>query len=175
MLYKGTLRLARDLNTCSKQPMRKSLRHFRIAFSAVCGIACLLSIALWVRSFSYWDDAVLRIGSHSLHPISAEGRIIMWIQPTTVTWRFRLNTDPLSIHQPADGGKIQESERHPWFGIGFWPALTTIVFAHCVLVMLFGALAIIPWLPTRFTVRGLLISTTTIALVICLILWADRL
>src|SRR4051812_46463488 len=112
-------------------------RKLRIAWSVVWGIACVLLIALWVRSFSYWDDAVFRIGSKAIHPISAEGRIIMWIQPTTVKWRFRLDTDPLSMHQSAEKGN-----RHEWFGIGFWSWGTTIVFAHCVLVMVFGALAI---------------------------------
>jgi hypothetical protein len=150
--------------------MRKLLRILRIAFSAACGIACVLSIALWVRSFSYWDDAVLRIGSKAIHPISAEARIIIWIQPTTVKWRFQLDTDPLSIHQSA-----QKGARHPWLGIGFWPSGPTIWVAQCVLVMVTGALAVIPWLPTRFSLRGLMISTAVVALVVGTIIWADRL
>jgi hypothetical protein len=31
-------------------------RKLRIAFSAVCGIACVLLIALWVRSYMWRDN-----------------------------------------------------------------------------------------------------------------------
>jgi hypothetical protein len=31
------------------------LRNLRIAFSAICGIACVLLIVLWVRSYWVWD------------------------------------------------------------------------------------------------------------------------
>jgi hypothetical protein len=150
--------------------MRKLLRYLRIAFSALCGVACVLSIVLWVRSFSYWDDAVLRISSKAIHPISAEGRIIIWIQPTTFKWGFWLDTDPISMHQSPDGG-----ERHAWFSISFWPSGPTISVAHCVLVMVAGACAIIPWCPIRFSLRSLLIATTATAAIFGVILWADDL
>ena len=32
-------------------------RKLRITFSAVCGLMCLLLIALWVRSYSWMDEA----------------------------------------------------------------------------------------------------------------------
>src|SRR5437588_73413 len=35
--------------------MRRFLRYLRIAFSATCGLACVLLIVLWVRSYSYED------------------------------------------------------------------------------------------------------------------------
>jgi hypothetical protein len=149
--------------------MRKLLGYLRIAFSTVCGIACVLAIALWVRSFSYWDNAALRIGSKAIHPISAGGRIIIWIQPTTVNWRFRLDTDPISIHHSDSGA------RGPWLSIGFWPSGPTIWVAHCVLVMVAGACAIIPWCPVRFSLRTLLIATTATAAIFGMILWADGL
>jgi hypothetical protein len=149
--------------------MRKLLRYLRITFSAAAGVLCMLLIVLWVRSFSYWDDAVLRISSKAIHPISAEGRIIIWIQPTTVKWRFRLDTDPISIHHLVSG------ERGPWLSIGFWPSGPTIWVAHCVLVMVAGACAITPWCPVRFSLRSLLIGTTATAAILGVILWADQL
>jgi hypothetical protein len=36
-------------------------RHLRIAFSAVCGVLCLLLIALWVRSPNTGDVLRLRV------------------------------------------------------------------------------------------------------------------
>jgi hypothetical protein len=37
--------------------MSRTLRYLRIAFSALCGIICLLLIVLWVRSY-YFNEQV---------------------------------------------------------------------------------------------------------------------
>ena len=34
-------------------------RKLRIAWSVVWGLACVLLIALWVRSYWYWDDVTI--------------------------------------------------------------------------------------------------------------------
>src|SRR4051812_8535344 len=49
-------------------------RKLRIAWSGGCGIACVLLIALWVRSFNSVDSAQLPL-SHSL--ASVRGRILL--------------------------------------------------------------------------------------------------
>src|SRR3954454_13968040 len=36
-----------------KRPLR--FKKLRIAWSAFCGVACVLLLALWVRSYWYWD------------------------------------------------------------------------------------------------------------------------
>jgi hypothetical protein len=143
-------------------------RKLRIAWTVFCGIAFVLSLSLWYRSFSYWDDAVLRIGSVAIQPISAEGRNIIWIQSTTSTRRFEIDTDPLSWHRSPPG-----HERHPWLGIGFFNSGPTIWVAHCVLVMASGAFAVIPWLPTWFNLRGVFVVMTVFAVFVGLISWVD--
>jgi hypothetical protein len=40
--------------------------------------------------------------------------------------------------------------------------------------VLAGSLAVIPWCPRKFSIRGLLIATTVIATVIGAIAWVDR-
>src|SRR5262245_35046945 len=72
----------------------KVIRGLRIAWSVWWGTLCVLMIALWIRSFWCWDDAVLRLSSVAVHPISAEGRIVIWFQPAPVAKRFELHTDP---------------------------------------------------------------------------------
>jgi hypothetical protein len=37
--------------------MLRYLRYLRIAFSAICGIACVLLCVLWVRSY-WWSDSI---------------------------------------------------------------------------------------------------------------------
>jgi hypothetical protein len=52
------------------------LRYLRIAFSVTCGIACVLLIVLWVRSYSYMDYAYGPNNSHcSFTLISLSGRL----------------------------------------------------------------------------------------------------
>jgi hypothetical protein len=155
--------------------MRKLLPYLRIAFSALCGIACLLSIGLWVRSFLWFDNAMLRISSVAVNPISAEGRVIIVIQKTTLSRQFRLYTNPISMHHSDVG------DRHPWFGVSWWRSSTTgrsgisVRIAHCVLAMVAGAFAIVPWCPVRFSLRSLLIATTATAAVFGVMVWADQL
>src|SRR5688572_11430213 len=52
------------------------LRLLRIAFSATCGISCLLLIALWVRSYAWHDGIWGRISqTEGFHFSAHEGRL----------------------------------------------------------------------------------------------------
>jgi hypothetical protein len=57
--------------------MHKIIRYLRIAFSAVCGIACALLIVLWVRSYAvgYQTTQVLRERVTQLS--SVDGRVFI--------------------------------------------------------------------------------------------------
>jgi hypothetical protein len=147
-------------------------RKLRIAWSVAWGIAAVLMLALWLRSFWCWDDCWLKLSnSYFAHGISAEGRIVIWVEHSSLNRRFEFNVDPLSIHRSPPG-----HERHPWIGLYISPSGNTHFFqlAHGFLVMIAAALAAIPWCPTRFSMRGMLLATTCIALIIGLIVWADH-
>jgi hypothetical protein len=151
--------------------MRKSLRYLRIAFSATCLIACVLMIALWLRSFWWWDDCSLKLSkSEYAQGISAEGRIIIWFEHSQLRQWFELNIDPLAIHRSPSG-----HERHPWLGFYVSPSgnMYSVRFAHCLLAMVSMAFAVIPWCPTRFSVRGVLMAMTVVAVIIGVTVWAD--
>ena len=60
--------------------MPRYLRYLRIAFSATCLIACVLLIALWVRS--YWRDDGLYwniVGHRTALIASTHGRLVGYI------------------------------------------------------------------------------------------------
>src|SRR3990172_7220509 len=57
--------------------MLRFLQYLRIAFSATCLIACVLLIALWVRSYWWWDTTSA-VPKHSL--ASVRGRLL-WDTP----------------------------------------------------------------------------------------------
>src|SRR5947208_63167 len=50
-------------------------RYLRIAFSAACLIACVLLIALWVRSYKYAD--IVRNAPMRYEAVSVRGRLKM--------------------------------------------------------------------------------------------------
>src|SRR4051794_29631502 len=133
-----------------------SYRQLRIAFSVLCGITCLLLIALGVRSYSYVDFT--KVLGHEI-----------------TTWRGRLFLDETFLHTPTnfDDDDVQSTLRSYYtfdvltttaddasrFGEGwavsFWPLVgVTVSFVAA------------PWIRWRFSLRTLLIATTLVAMVV---------
>jgi hypothetical protein len=139
-------------------------RKLRIAFSAVCGVACLLLIVSWVRSYyvadsfaARWNHKIVQLTSDSgsLEVLHNDG--LGLVKPELRWYRFsphmhtRLMTD-WSLHDP--------------YLHVFCPNWCALLIA--------AALATAPWLRWRFTIRTLLIATTLIAVVLGLICYAVR-
>ena len=121
-------------------------RNLRIAFSATCLIACVLLIALWVRSYS-------KMGFYAFW-----GR------------NFFIRNGNVTV----DDTWVEKNLR--WFGAqrvktptGTWPAIP-----FWLPTLFVGVLAGVPWLRYRFSLRTLLIATTLIAMVLGVIVWSVR-
>ena len=146
---------------------RMRFRKLRIAWSVGCGIACVLLIVLWVRSY-WWVDNALNFLGHDL--ASVHGNVVL---DDTICFTF---VDGKIIYL---GGTIG-----PFFAISFPLANvayvrqgTGIAVPYWALVFpLAATFTIVPWIPwsTRFSVRTLLIATTLIAMVLGLIVWLGR-
>jgi|1186.fasta_scaffold75283_2 hypothetical protein len=150
---------------------RKTFRKFRIAFSAFSAVACILLMLWWARSFTWYDDWLVKFcNSEWTNGSSADGRMIIWFEHAHIGHWFELNISPLAGHRPA--GKY---ERLPWFR--FFRSSSgnsySLCFAHCLLAIIMVGTALVPWCPRRFSVRGLLVTTTVVALVIGLTIWID--
>ncbi|MEM9656817.1 MAG: hypothetical protein AAF961_00515, partial [Planctomycetota bacterium] len=50
---------------------------------------------------------------------------------------------------------------------------TTFKFAHCLIMMVAASFAVLPWCPRRFGLRGFLMTTTVIAVVVGLVVAVD--
>src|SRR6476661_7413421 len=60
-------------------------RKLRIAWSVLCGIACVLLILLWVRSY-WWNDSVFkRLGTRELLLQMRLGEVGIWVTPTKLS------------------------------------------------------------------------------------------
>lgn len=137
-------------------------RKLRITWSVVCGVACVLLVLLWLRSYSQLDW--LQVGDSSI--ASTSGRLLvndmfmMGGPPSSSRTMTQTEwTQKLSRHAFAEDRVVIWRARHGALipmGLGksipFWP-----------LFVVAAALVVLPWLPWRFSIRTLLIATTLVA------------
>ena len=146
-------------------------RKLRIAWSVVWGVAVVLLIVLWVRSY-WWADRIGVFNTPKLFVIgSLCGNIEIGNHRHTSSvpkraWEFR--TLPLDnsveypkpaligIYTDATGSDIQ------------------ILMPFWLVTLLVATIATAPWIPRRFSLRTLLIGTTLVAILLGLIAWAAR-
>jgi hypothetical protein len=156
--------------------MRKSLRYLRIAFSATCLIACVLLIALWVRSYWRYDQVS--------GPLTNPSLLVLRSSAGDLT--IRAAGDPYTRQSLGSDWLIKSGSQ----GINsqFWTDFARtlvyfhrisnngIVLPHWFPIVGFTVLAVAPWIKCsrRFSLRTLLIATTLVAAMLGLIAWAAR-
>jgi hypothetical protein len=133
-------------------------RKLRIAWSVGCGIACVLLIVWWMRSYWYREGWIYE--SPGRHQVLSQlgvcyfgrsgGYSTKWFSDAVATRR-----QPI-MYYLANGGISRDSVAVPyWFSF-----------------LIAGALTTAPWIfqiPWRFSLRTLLITTTLVAVVLGLI------
>jgi hypothetical protein len=148
--------------------MRKALRYVRITWTVCCGIACVLLLALWVRSNYRVEQIFVPITRSTYFSAgsmpNAFGFEISNKSPTD-TWAW--------LSMTAHGWlAIRDPTASPWSGSGFFRISTaSIVMPYWFGALSLAAIATLPWLRWRFTLRTLLIATTLVAVVLGLIVW----
>src|SRR5438105_904200 len=150
-------------------------RKLRIAFSTFCVIACVLLIALWVRS-CWWTE----VGSL---PFTAKWSVSFGSYPGVVGIGVgrQLNDCPWTLLgiDAADWWLLQErvgsrpysSRMIGYFGYGGGVVVLPYWFAVFVSATFAGT----PWLTRldwRFSLRTLLLAITAVAVVLGLVAWA---
>ena len=152
---------------------RMSYRKLRMVWSVGCGIACLLLIVLWVRSYWWYDISGYYSAVGSLSLESQHGKVKVYS----------------AIGRAPGGGFVggsvydKDNKNGPrlerW---GFRHSLLQpfdiyIAMPHWLPVLLLATSAIVPWIRWinwRFSLRTLLIATTLIAVVLGLAVYAVR-
>ena len=150
----------------------------RITWTVFCGLACVLLIVLWVRSYKH-DDAI-QAASPSSSPLvlrSFKGQLSYW-RWQGVNAALRIPTK--ALNEDLDDILSGSRQRVYWgFGRLSYPIGPGggLFVPHWFPVLISAALAAIPWLPWwswRFSLRTLLITTTLVAVVLGLIVYATR-
>jgi len=145
-------------------------RKLRIAFSAGCGVLCLITIVFWVRSYRLNEVIAFPAAGTRFHVQSLVGRVVFGRASNSVSFRQdvtdslrkafrnRENRFGFSSYRAAPGDPLND--------------LFNVVVPHWALVAVFALLAAVPWivsLKRQFSLRTLLITTTFLALAVGLI------
>jgi hypothetical protein len=161
----------------------RSFRFLRIAVTALCLTACVLLVALWVRSHRYRDSLDLYGGgSRMLRVVSWEGVVLFapWVfgsgsKPEAGFSHSALSNAQLeALH--AQVGRPPKKKWHAWkYSKHNYPGGSTerdLFLPHWFLVAVVGSIGAIPWIinARRYSLRTLLITTTLVAVVLGMII-----
>ena len=167
-------------------------RKLRIAWSVACGIACVLLIVLWARSYWYKDTAIANLFGKNFQANSELGRLSlatmdrpigkeMWYAqskpigdvttPPTAdsrSARRRSTTSPTKKQPPirSFSTTVVNTPSLNVYGVGM---------PHWAWLLFPAIAATLPWIISsrfRFSLCTLLIATTLIAVVLGLVVWA---
>jgi hypothetical protein len=125
--------------------------------STLCGILCLLLIALWVRSVWTLDEISIRLtGARyvSFWSIPSSCRINIVDSSLSTPWSHHTTSAWSTLAAPAATFGYHNGEL-------WWP--------HWFAVSLLGAIGAVPWIKWRFSLRTLILATTLVAVVLGLL------
>src|SRR5688500_7570575 len=115
----------------SPRRLQKMLRWLRVAFSTLAGIACLLMIAWWVRSYSWIDGGSVKLCSSEYVQFHAgDGRLVIWFEHKSVDGWFRFWSRRFDEPRPP------AAERIPVLDIHAWPTFVRVYTAHWLLIVI---------------------------------------
>jgi hypothetical protein len=132
------------------------LKYLRIAVTALCLTACLLLVALWVRSF-WWRDSIAlnHLVFWSADIESSRGGITAWAgEDRDFPWAYDRRTYRAAGLNQTFETSLMNTGQGARVAVPYWILICTLI-----------PIAAIPWLPwsSRFSLRTLLIATTLVA------------
>jgi hypothetical protein len=160
--------------------MPSFLGYLRIAFSVTCGIACVLLIVLWVRSYTRCDNIYCRLlGSPKVGAVSHYGCLSFGYEHTArdntrpTTW---IEADSVDLEaEPRIAKQLKAAIAPSKFGVASFPGgrrLDMPSYFAVLLVLMAATIAARPWITGRFSLRTLLVAMTLIAVVLGLVVWS---
>jgi hypothetical protein len=154
-------------------------RKLRIAWTVAWGLAAVLLIVLWVRSYRHghlegYFRALPGMCCRSINGFVVAMRLPAQTETETETPRKNIVLT-FSSPEPVDIGTTNTWSGFifDWHTTGFW----WVQMPYWFLVITPALFAALPWarqLRWRFSLRTLLIATTLVAVVLGLIVWAVK-
>jgi hypothetical protein len=145
-------------------------RKLRIAFSIACGIACVLLVVLWMRSWAIQSPGVSWYGDAWKYQVPGKRYFKMFSNRGAI----RLST--ASFVGGWSAQVLEESRTVLGFGVLKGQTSLYAQIPHWFLVSLAAIGAAVPWIPwsKRFSLRTLLIAMTLVAAGLGLIVALSR-
>jgi hypothetical protein len=146
----------------------------RIAWSVAWGIAFLLLVALWVRSYWWADFVHCPLQSpRNIFVQSYIGRMIVYLGAPSPNPKVILPSG-LGRESIAVSKFVFPHGPDPHWYFTSGKNGVAMAFPHWFLTLMLASISTVPWLPWRFTLRTLLIAMTLVAVVLGAIVWASR-
>jgi hypothetical protein len=162
--------------------MNDMVRNLQIAFSAACGIVCLLLIVLWMRSYYWYDGAFTSPPNGKSYGLSSfEGRIDGYVWQTG-SWNLADLVSGWTVESVTreqygrlDMGMGRSSDTWGFGGVPHEGG-ALVMAPHWFLATLAGVFTLAPWIPwsRRFSMRTLLMIITLAAVLLGVIVYAIR-
>ena len=121
-------------------------RKLRIAWSILCGIACVLILGFWFRSYFYEDHCYVIILQSGAEVDAASGQVHFdfgtweghgaFILPVTFGWDIGSATDVFGQFQNDTAWDFEYEAINSW----------SVHAPHWFLALLFAVLAALPWI-----------------------------
>jgi hypothetical protein len=151
-------------------PMR--FQKLRIAWSVTCGIAAVLLIVFWVRSYTWLEGARIPMSTTCGFQLGTLSGLFAVGLRNVPGERFMIER-----RQVAEWRKLHRSPSQLWGGIIMRQSDNVVYLPIWFLAVLSAVLSAVPWVRQRgwsFSLRSLLVATTLIAVMLGLIVWAAK-
>ena len=136
------------------------VRYLRIAVTALSLTACVLLIALWVRSYWWFTLAVTTNSLKQVHSLEGTvGLVISSARPRPHSWQVV----DCSISELSEAGSVIEPSGKYGFSLDHTQQFTFVQVPYWLLVFIASIPASAPWIRWTFSLRTLLIVTTLVA------------
>jgi hypothetical protein len=142
-------------------------RKLRIAWSVFWGLVAVPLIMLWLRSYQWTDHVLGDFGSQYTEFITQQGQLSI-DNPRALGAVFRFKWEYERLDAGDYGGHNPSWLPHHYLS----PEILTIPLWMTVAIP-YG-LALLSWVPRRFSLRTLLIATTLVAVLLGAVIWAVR-
>jgi hypothetical protein len=175
------------------KPLR--FRRTRIGLSVFFGVATVALCMLWVRSYSWYDLwHAAKVGNRHLEFASVPGHLsISFAADPSPTYIASFAAGPTSAYNPreplwsrpvGDLDSLFKEKSQPFykrrFPTHFSASNGRLVAPHWAFAIVVVVAALAPWrmlgprMPGRFSLRTMLVTTTLVAVVLCLGVWLSR-
>jgi hypothetical protein len=145
-------------------------RKLRIAWLVLWGLAAVLLIVLWARSYSRHTLSLVHVTpTHRFYLHSRGGTVAIERQR-----RVFISLELLLLHEDSDFDYLMTNAGFKVLrGKSEWEA-SAVSVSYWLLVATAACAGTLPLFPWHFSLRTLLIATTLVAVVLGIIVWVSR-